>query len=78
MWNMLEDMAKIRQDSTFGGRLRMARMDAGLKQEQLTALLAERYGIHVGRSYISELERNWEANKMPMADVVAAICAGVL
>ena len=69
----IEDMAKLRRIDTFGGRLRVAREDAGLKQEELTALLEERYGVHVGRSYISELERNWEANKMPMADVLAAL-----
>lgn len=69
----MDAMTKRKRDSTFGGRLRMAREDAGLSQEQLTVLLTERYGETVGRSYISELERNWEANKMPMANVLAAL-----
>lgn len=73
MWITIDDMAKTRRDATFGGRLRMAREDAGLRQEELAALLAERYGVSVGRSYISELERNWQANKMPMSDVTAAL-----
>ena len=55
------------------GRLRMAREDAGLRQEELATILAERYGVTVGRTYISELERNWESNKMPMSDVTAAL-----
>jgi len=77
MWVTIEGMAKLRKLDTFGGRLRMAREDAGLNQEQLTALLAERYGVTIGRSYISELERSWEANKMPMADVLAAIASAL-
>ncbi len=73
MYITIEDMVKRYRDTTFGGRLRRAREDAGLSQEQLTTLLADRYEVTIGRSYISELERNWEANKMPSAEVVAAL-----
>jgi transcriptional regulator with XRE-family HTH domain len=69
----IDVMAKKKRDATFGGRLRIAREDAELSQEQLTEILAERYGEKVGRSYISELERNWGDNKMPMANVAAAL-----
>ena len=73
MWISMEDMVKQKKNATFGGHLKMAREDARLTQEDLAALLQERYGVSVGRSYLSELERNWEANKMPMSDVTAAL-----
>ena len=73
MYATIVDMTRIQRLSTFGGRLRTAREDAGLNQMELTNVLAERYGVVIGRSYISELERNWEANKMPSAEVVAAL-----
>ena len=73
MWISVKDMVKQKKNATFGGRLKMAREDARLTQEELAALLQEHYGVSVGRSYLSELERNWEANKMPMSDVTAAL-----
>ncbi len=75
---MIEGMAKLRRLDTFGGRLQLARSDAKLSQEELATLLAEQYGVEIGRSYISELERSWEANKMPMADVAAALARAVV
>ena len=73
MWISVKDMVKQKKNATFGGRLKMAREDARLTQDGLAALLQEHYGVSVGRSYLSELERNWEANKMPMSDVTAAL-----
>lgn len=72
MWTMIGDMPRVRRDLSFGGRLRLLREDAHLTQEDLTRLLSER-GVVIGRSYISELERNRDANKIPNGEVVAAL-----
>lgn len=73
MYATIIDMARLQRLSTFGGRLRTAREDAGLNQLELAQILDDRYGVKVGRSYISELERSWETNRMPNAEVVAAL-----
>ena len=73
MYAMMEGMARLRRDASFGGRLRLLREDAHLTQEDLTRLLSERHGVVIGRSYISELERNRDANKIPGGEVVAAL-----
>lgn len=39
MWVSMEDMIKQKKNATFGGRLKMAREDARLTQEELAALL---------------------------------------
>jgi transcriptional regulator with XRE-family HTH domain len=74
-------MAKLQKSETFGGRLTEAREEAerwdgkgiGYNQGELADLLAERFGVTIGRSYISELERSWQKNKMPSMEVGRAL-----
>ena len=82
---IIEDiMAKLQKSETFGGRLTEAREEAerwdgkgiGYNQGELADLLAERFGVTIGRSYISELERSWQQNKMPMTPPSPNISAG--
>lgn len=79
---IIEDiMAKLQKSETFGGRLTEAREEAerwdgkgiGYNQGELADLLAERFGVTIGRSYISELERSWQKNKMPSMEVGRAL-----
>ena len=79
---IIEDMmAKLQKSETFGGRLTEAREEAewwdgsgiGYTQGELADLLKERCGVEIGRSYISELERSWQQNKMPSLEVAAAL-----
>ena len=78
---IIEDMARIQKANTFGGRLTEAREEAergdgsgyGYTQAELVALLAERTGVSIGRSYLSELERSWQQDKMPSLEVAAAL-----
>lgn len=74
-------MARLQKSETFGGRLTEAREEAerwdgsgiGYTQGELADLLAEKYGVTIGRSYISELERSWQQNKMPSMEVGRAL-----
>jgi len=79
---IIEDMmAKLQKSETFGGRLTEAREEAerwdkagiGYTQGELADLLAERCGVEIGRSYISEIERSWQQNKMPSLEVARAL-----
>ena len=78
---IIEDMARIQKAETFGGRLTEAREEAerwdkagiGYTQGELADLLAERCGVEIGRSYISEIERSWQQNKMPSLEVARAL-----
>lgn len=79
---IIEDMmAKLQKSETFGGRLTEAREEAerwdgkgiGYNQGELADILAERFGVTIGRSYISELERSWQKNKMPSMEVGRAL-----
>jgi hypothetical protein len=36
-------------------------------------LLAERCGVSIGRSYLSELERRWQQDKMPTLEVAIGL-----
>lgn len=53
---------------TFGKRVRILRHGVGMNQQDLVNAL-EAYGVSIGRSYVSELERT---DKTPTGDVVAA------
>ena len=78
---IIEDMARISKGDTFGGRLTEAREEAerwdgkgyGYTQGELADLLARDYEVTIGRSYLSELERSWQQNKMPSLEVAAAL-----
>jgi hypothetical protein len=79
---IIGDMAKIAKGDTFGGRLTQAREEAErwgevdtytYTQQELVDLLAERFGVAIGRSYLSELERNWQQNKMTSLEVAVAL-----
>lgn len=78
---IIEDMTRIQKSGTFGGRLTEAREEAerwdgkgiGYTQGELADLLAERCDVEIGRSYISELERSWQRNKMPSLEVALAL-----
>lgn len=77
----IESMAKIQKADTFGGRLTEARDEAerwdgegyGYTQTELVQLLAERCGVSIGRSYLSELERRWQQDKMPTLEVAIGL-----
>lgn len=56
--------------ATFGKRLRVLRNEQGLTQGDLIDILERRYGVTVGRSYISILEGG---EKMPSGEIVAAM-----
>lgn len=79
---IIEDMmAKLQKSETFGGRLTEAREEVerwdgkgiGYNQGELADLLADGFGVTIGRSYISELERSWQQNKMPSMEVGRAL-----
>ena len=50
----------------------------GYTQGELADLLKDRCGVEIGRSYISELERSWQQNKMPSLEVAAALAEGLV
>jgi transcriptional regulator with XRE-family HTH domain len=58
--------------STFGKRLKLARIDRGLTQTELRAQM-ERHGISIGETYISELERTDKAPSLPVAAAMAKV-----
>jgi transcriptional regulator with XRE-family HTH domain len=51
---------------TFGKRLRIARIERNLSQVELRAEM-EKYGVTIGQTYISELERSDKAPSLPVA-----------
>lgn len=57
------------EENTFGNRLRERRENLNLTQHELVNKLRT-VGIEVGRSYVSEMERN---NKIPNGNVVAGL-----
>lgn len=55
---------------TFGKRLRVSRIDKDLSQIALRDQMEKLYGVSIGETYISELERT---ERMPTLEVAAAM-----
>lgn len=55
---------------TFGKRLKMLRVDRGMSQIELRDKMEKLYGVSIGETYVSELERS---SKMPSLEVAAAM-----
>ena len=49
-----------------------------LPAAEIRRVLQERFGVTIGRSYISELERSWQKNKMPSMEVGRALAQAVV
>lgn len=65
--------AQHRPLATFGKRLKFARVERDLTQEQLRDEMHKQCGVTIGATYISELERSSKSPSLPIAAAMAKV-----